>query len=50
MASVLERDPGYVDWMLRDTFSPEVGNALIQIRAGALRFRDGEPESAKGLE
>ena len=34
VALVQERDPGYVDWMLRDTFSPEVKNALIQIRSG----------------
>ena len=35
VASVLERDPGYIDWMLRATFSPETKDALIQIRAGA---------------
>ena len=34
VASVLEHNPGYADWMLRDTFSPEVKNALIQIRSG----------------
>ena len=34
VASVVERDPTYVDWMLRDTFAPEVKSALIQIRSG----------------